>query len=339
MSETESAGSASGKGKGLSAEFRGVPLWGWIAIVLVVGGAAYYMQSRSKSKAAAAVAESAAAQSGALPGPGGVNGAGAGQGGYQTVGNMPQTTTAESVRILTNTQWAQAAIKFLIQKGYPAVDSEAAVQNYVNGERRTAAQDKLIEAALAGIGPKPEISGGAAPKMHALHTAKGGNLLGQIVGGIGTFLGLDDPDNIFAPFVNPFLNNVIDYGPIGGVFQSITDLVGGSVSVSGNAANVNIPGVGDVGIGGSISSNGGQISGSIPGVGQIGVGIGGIGSASYQQSYTVKNGDSLTSISLAVYGNSGGAQKIYSANIGKIPNPNKLTPGTVLQIPSANSNA
>lgn len=314
---------------GLSADFHGVPVWGWIAIVLVVGGGVYYMQSRSGVK-------DVAPQGSTLPGPATVAGAG---GGYNTVGNMPQTTTAETVRILTNNQWATAAQKWLIQHGYDATDSAAAVQNYVNGEKLSQPQNALIEAALVAIGPKPEMNSGAASKVSALHTAKGGNLFGQIVQGIGGFLGLDNTDNIFAPYINPFLNNIIDHGPIGGVFQSVNDLVGGSIKVSGQAANVVIPGVGTVNLGGSVGTNGIGVNGSLPGVGNVNVGVGPTSSNQYQQNYTVVSGDSLSSVSMKVYGNTGGASRIYSANLGKIPNPQQLQVGTVLQIPSATSNA
>ena len=314
----------------MSADFHGVPIWGWVAIVLVVGGGVYYMQSRSGVKDVPATPAST------LPGPATVGAAG---GGYNTVGNMPQTTTAETTRILTNNQWATAAQKWLIQHGYDATDSAAAVQNYVNGEKLSQPQNALIEHALVAIGPKPEMNSGAASKVSALHTAKGGNLFGQIVQGVGTFLGLDNTDNIFAPYINPFLNNIIDHGPIGGVFQSVNDLVGGSINVSGQAANVVIPGVGTVNLGGSVGSGGIGVNGSLPGVGNVNVGVGPTSSNQFLKNYTVVSGDSLSSVSMKVYGNTGGASRIYSANLGKIPDPQKLTVGTVLQIPSATSNA
>lgn len=312
---------------GLQAEFRGVPVWGWIALVLVVGGAVYYFQSRAGVKSAAPVADPS------NPGPGTVNGAGAGAGGYQTVGNMPQTTTAETTRILTNNAWYDAAMKWMVQHGHDATDADAALQNYLSGERLTKAQNDIVELAIVNIGPKPEMASGPAPKMHALNQPKSGNIIGQLFHGIGSFLGLDDPGNIFAPYINPFLNNVIDHGPIGGVFQSINDLVGGSISVSGSANNVNIPGVGNVGIGGNIGTNGVSVNGSLPGVGQVGVGINPTGGNQYLGNYTVNSGDTLSSISQKVYGSTAGANTIYSANSNKIPNPNKLTVGTVLQIP------
>jgi nucleoid-associated protein YgaU len=314
---------------GLNADFHGIPVWGWLAIVLVVGGGVYYMQSRSGVKTVAPQPDS-------LPGPGTVTGAGAG---YATAGNMPQTTTAESVRILTNNQWATAAQKWLIQHGYDATDSAAAVQNYVNGEKLSQPQNSLIEAALVAIGPKPEMNDGAAAKVSALRTPKSGNLFGQIAHGIGSLLGLDNPDNPFGQFVNPFLNNIIDHGPIGGVFQSVNDLVGGNVNLSGKAPGVNIPGVGEVNLGGTISGNGIGVNGSLPGGGSVNVGINPNSTNQFQQNYTVVKGDSLTSVSKKVYGNTGGAQKIYTANLNKIPNPEKLTVGVVLQIPTANTNA
>lgn len=56
--------------------------------------------------------------------------------------------------------------------------------------------------------------------------------------------------------------------------------------------------------------------------------------ASKAKSYTVKSGDTLTSIANHFYGNSDW-QKIYDANKAKIgPNPNLIHPGTVLIIPA-----
>ena len=50
--------------------------------------------------------------------------------------------------------------------------------------------------------------------------------------------------------------------------------------------------------------------------------------------YTVKEGDSLSKISKQLYGKASKWTVIYEANAGKIKDPNRLKPGTVLTIPA-----
>ncbi|MGW1743864.1 LysM peptidoglycan-binding domain-containing protein [Nocardia sp. NPDC001965] len=309
-----------GSTSGLSKPVMGVPLWGWFGIVVVVGGGIYLLRARGGKPEAPVVDP--------LPAPP-----------APTVGNMPMTSEATEVRILTNNQWATAAKKWLIQHGYDATDSEDAIQNYINNEKLTAGQNDLIEAALIAIGPLPDTREGAAQRVSPLRTPKDGNLLGQLLYGIADFAQLDEPGNPFSPFLLPFINNFIDGGPIGGVFQSANDLLGGNVSLSGSTPSVYIPGLGEVSLGGSVSNNGVNVSGSIPGGGSVGVGVGPSSHDTYLAPYIVKSGDTLSSISKKVYGSTGGEQLIYSANLSKIPNPSKLAVGVVLQIPAPNSNA
>jgi nucleoid-associated protein YgaU len=49
--------------------------------------------------------------------------------------------------------------------------------------------------------------------------------------------------------------------------------------------------------------------------------------------YTVKKGDTLSSIAREAYGNANAWNKIFAANKDKIKDPKKLTIGTVLKIP------
>jgi len=312
-----------GGGNALSRPVAGVPVWGWVAIVVVVGGGIYLMRMRSAGRAAAEPVPTVPAP--AAP----------------TVGNMPMTTSSDQVRILTNNQWAQAAQKYLIQHGYDASDVADAVQNYINGEKLTAGQSDLIDAALVAIGPLPHVLDGAASKVKVspLHTPRDGNIFGHLLFGAADFLGLDEPGNPFSPFILPFVNNVIDQGPIGGFFQSVNDVLGGSVSLSGQANQITVPGLGTFSLGGQVSTSGVGGNVGIPGVGSIGLGVNPNTQDRYLAPYTVQPGDTLTSISKKVYGSTGGAQVIYSANISKIPNPSKLAVGTVLQIPAPNSNA
>jgi nucleoid-associated protein YgaU len=317
---------------GFSKPFYGVPLWGWLLIGVTVGGGVYYMQSRPK---AVPLVQSDAVGQGA---------------GYTTVGAIAPTTTAEIQRILTNQDWSLAAQKDLVQKGHDPAEVATAVAMYVAGENLDSAQNQLINVALRDIGPLPQTPGsGSISKVKPLHTPNQGNLIGQLVAGFGSLVGLNDPNNPFAPYIAPAFNNIIDNGPISGVFQSVSDLVGGNVNINANP-ELSIPGIGDVG--GNLSLNNRGAGGGIdlPSIGiptpwgTIGLGGGGNASISSTanpsyQSYTVQAGDTLTSISLKMYGNNGGATKIYSANLNKIPNPSKLAVGTVLQIPAASMNA
>jgi len=58
------------------------------------------------------------------------------------------------------------------------------------------------------------------------------------------------------------------------------------------------------------------------------------GSTGQEQTYTVKPGDSLSKISKAVYGNANDYMKIFEANRDVLSDPNKISPGQNLRIPS-----
>ena len=60
----------------------------------------------------------------------------------------------------------------------------------------------------------------------------------------------------------------------------------------------------------------------------------GAGSTGQEQTYTVKPGDSLSKISKAVYGNANDYMKIFEANRDVLSDPNKISPGQNLRIPS-----
>lgn len=318
MSDPAAPVHAAAHATGLHKDFHGVPMWGWLAIIAVVGGGIYYAQGHRKPATPAPVPVAQGA-------------------GYTTVGAMPLTTTADTTRILTNSEWATAAEKDLIQKGHNPTDVSNAVQNYVNGEKLTPDQSALIDIALQDLGPLPMVLSGAA-KVNALHAAKGGNLIGQMAAGLGNLLGLNDPNNVFAPFVDPFLNDVIDQGPISGVFQGANDFLGGALNVSGSAQQIVTP-FGTFQLGGNVGTSGVNVNGGVPGVGNLGVSVDPTTHAQTLANYTVQPGDTLSSISMKVYGNTGGQSKIYSANLGKITDTSNIPAGTVLTIPAANSNA
>jgi len=76
------------------------------------------------------------------------------------------------------------------------------------------------------------------------------------------------------------------------------------------------------------------VSASAPSTGAprtMGAGAGGAG---HEQTYTVKPGDSLSKISKAVYGNANEYMKIFEANRDVLSDPNKISPGQNLRIPS-----
>lgn len=300
----------------LAKPVAGVPIWGWIAIVVVVGGGIYFLKSRGGTPAPVEAVTAPAAP---------------------TVGNMPMTTTADVTRILTNEQWSQAAQKWLIQNGHPAKESADAVQNYINGEKLSNDQNVLIDAALKAIGPLPQTRMGSAGKVSPLHTPKDGNIFGLLLHGFADLVGLDDEGNPVSPFLLPFINNIIDQGPISGVIQGVNDAAGGNFNLGIEAQEIPTP-IGNIKLGGGVSNQGLNLSGGLPGVGSVSGGVSSNQKDAYLAPYTVASGDTLSSISQKVYGSPSGASRIYSANLSKIPNPDRLVVGTVLQIPSATAN-
>jgi nucleoid-associated protein YgaU len=257
--------------------------------------------------------------------------------GYTTAGNIPTTTNSDVTRILTNQDWATAAQKDLVQKGHDPAQSAAAVDAYVAGQTLTSDQTALIDIALQDIGPLPSTPTGGGSQLSGLHTPQDGNLLGEVAYGVANALGLGNPSNPIAGIADPFLNDVIDQGPVSGVFQAANQVIGGNLSVQAQGLTVQTP-AGPITLGGSASNTGLSIGGSTPTGQSVSVGVSPNSSASYIGTYTVQAGDTLDSISQQVYGSTGGASAIYSANLNKIPNPSSLTPGTVLQIPSQSNN-
>lgn len=305
-------------GTGLNKSVHGIPLWGW----LVLGGGAlfvvYYMRKGGSAKSTAPAPVSQGV-------------------GYSTAGAMPTTTNADTVRILTNTDWSKAAQKDLVQKGHDPAQSAAACSAYISGATLTADQTALIDVALADVGPLPQTPSGGGSKLSGLHTPKDGNLFGEFLYGVGNALGLGDPSNPVSSIFDPFLNDVIDQGPVSGVFQGANQLIGGNVNLQAQGISVDTP-IGPITLGGGISNTGASLQGSTPTGQSVSAGVSPNSSYSYIGSYTVQAGDTLQSISTTVYGSEGGASAIYSANLNKIPNPSTLTPGTVLQIPSQSNN-
>lgn len=305
-------------GSGITKSVHGIPVWGWVAIAGAAVFAIYYMRKNSSKSATAAPV---------TQGPG-----------YTTAGNIPTTTNADTTRILTNQEWSTAAQKDLVQKGHDPAQSASACSAYISGQTLTADQTALIDIALQDIGPLPSTPTSGGSKLSGLHTPKDGNLFGEFLYGLGNAVGLGDPTNPVAGILDPFFNDVIDQGPVSGVFQAANQVIGGNVSAQAQGISVDTP-IGPITLGGGISNTGVNIGGSTPTGQSASLGISPNSSSSYIGSYTVQSGDTLDSISQTVYGSTGGASAIYSANLNKIPNPSSLTPGTVLQIPSQSNNA
>lgn len=203
----------------------------------------------------------------------------------------------------------------------------------------------MINQAVKDIGPLPQLASGQNNNYSLLDTPKAGNIFGQAVYSLGGLLGLNDPNNKNAQYIDPFFNDVIDAGPISGAFNAFNQVAGGNVGVNLDP-NIGIPGLGNIGLNLGASNSGINLGGSLPSIpiplpnGQT-ITVGGSGSGNVapnsSQSYTtyvVNEGDTLQSISQQFYGGTGGAQIIYSANANKIPDMNDLAAGTVLQIPS-----
>lgn len=301
----------------INKKVSGLPIWGWAALA---GGTVLVI---TKMRAKPAPAQPTVSQ--------GI--------GYATAGNIPPTTTSDTVRILTNADWSKAAQKDLVQKGHDPAESAAACNAYVAGKTLTGPQTDLVDIALRDIGPLPQSPTGGGSQLSSLHTPKDGNLLGQLFYGIGNALGAGNPDNQVGMILNPFLNDVIDQGPISGGFQAVNQVVGGNFNAGVQGLSIPLPGgLPPITLGGQASNTGLSLTGQSP-TGQSGnVGISPNSQANYIGTYTIKDGDTLDSISQEVYGSTGGAQAIYSANLSKIHDPSTLTPGTVLQIPSPSNN-
>lgn len=310
-----------GNKTGLNKVFHGVPVWGWLAMLVAAMVIVYVLKRNAATKAAQAKAASKTTDQGA---------------GYTTSGYIAPTTVAASTSILTNSQWEQAAMNDLIQKGNDPVAATAAIQNYVANKPLTGDQQTMVNQAIKDIGPLPQMASGQNNNYSLLDTPKGGNLIGQLAYAGAGLLGLNNPDNAAAQYVDPFINDVINQGPISGVFQGANDLLGGSLGISGSTPSINIPGIGNISLNGSLSNSGLSVGGTAPDGSSGAVSLGPTGSNSYS-TYIVNDGDTLQSISQQFYGGTGGAAIIYSANVNKIPDPNNLAAGTVLYIPATSN--
>jgi hypothetical protein len=79
-----------------------------------------------------------------------------GVGGGQFIYEPPQTgTLPASPQITNNDEWAVAAIRYLISKGYDAASADAAIRLYMATMQLNTAQWAMVTQALAYLGPPP----------------------------------------------------------------------------------------------------------------------------------------------------------------------------------------
>jgi hypothetical protein len=79
-----------------------------------------------------------------------------GTGGGQFIYEPPQTgTLPASPQITNNDEWAVAAIRYLISKGYDAASADASIRLYMAAQQLNTAQWAMVTQALAYLGPPP----------------------------------------------------------------------------------------------------------------------------------------------------------------------------------------
>lgn len=121
-----------------------LPLGGWLVVVTGGLGIAYYTR-HSGSAAPAAAAP-------VVNDPTGVGGSG-----MWSDLTVPTTSTGSVADPTTNDEWAVKAIKTLIGIGYPAINVDQAIRRYIAGETLAANEAAMVNAAIALIGPTPQV--------------------------------------------------------------------------------------------------------------------------------------------------------------------------------------
>jgi hypothetical protein len=150
-----------------------LPLGAWVAVVGAGLALSYYMSIKQPP------ADTTEDATGALTGDDAV-----GVGGGQFIYEPPQTATTAGPVITNNDEWAVAAIRYLISKGYDAASADAAIRLYMAAEQLTTAQWAMVTQALAYLGPPPVplAAGPSAPTPPTTPSAPGKPVLS--VGGI-----------------------------------------------------------------------------------------------------------------------------------------------------------
>lgn len=313
------AKTAKGGMSALSKKIGPLPVGAWIGVIAVGVLIAYTVNSRAgtgtRTSNTLAVADDGTTGPEPNVGDGSV-------GGWQ----YQQATAAQAAKTYdTNEKWGRAAIQFLIGQGYDAALADVAIRRYLGGLSISVQQRPLITAAIAGLGPTPEQMN-PIDELPTDSPVTGGDGTGSTGGGstnnppptpprnnnglFGWLFGLVDA---FLPGLNIRARNLIV--PVNGQDYSVSvgyGADGGSVSVTdpnGAVTDVSVP---------RTSTNPATTVPPAPGS---------------QRTYTVKEGDTLPGIAMAMYGSSLQASKIYNANLSKITDKDRLVAGTVLVIP------
>lgn len=121
-----------------------LPLGAWVAVLGGGLGIAYYTRHSGSAAPAAAV-------------PVANDPVGTGGSGMWSDLTVPTTSTGSVSDPTTNDEWAVKAIKTLIGTGYPAINADQAIRRYVAGETLAANEAAMVNAAIALIGPTPQV--------------------------------------------------------------------------------------------------------------------------------------------------------------------------------------
>jgi hypothetical protein len=163
-SDTPISHRGSGKPSGLATKVGPFPLWVYMVVII----AAVYIYE--KKKKAAATTPAAPSASGGTPGGYGsaANGApgdlGTGVSGPQTM--LEYALAANAGQATTNPQWEANAESVLVGQGYPYVQIQSALNQYLSGGVLSSIQQEIVNAAILAVGQPP-----SPPSTQAASTA------------------------------------------------------------------------------------------------------------------------------------------------------------------------
>lgn len=122
-----------------------LPLGGWVAVVAIGGGIAWY--ARKQGNTSPLVVEDVSGTPGV-----GVGGSGA----YVPV--VPPTNAADA-KPTNNEDWGIAMVQWMTAKGYDSATSELAVRKYLNQAKLSPQEWTLVTLGMAILGPPPQSLG------------------------------------------------------------------------------------------------------------------------------------------------------------------------------------
>lgn len=144
-----------------------LPLGAWIVVGGVGVGIAWYIRRGSSGSETPTEVEDTSG----VPGVGVGGGGGAGW-----ISTPPPDTSGDGTgsgngEPTTNGEWGQAAIRWLVSRGYEAAAVDQAVRRYLGGEAISAVERIMISEAITRLGPVPELLP-AAPELPKPETPK-----------------------------------------------------------------------------------------------------------------------------------------------------------------------